>query len=128
MIDKTVVRKRIAKLVYREIGRGAFRGPKHCSMCYRAWTVADEFLTILLTPTPDDTTRAREIAAQIFGTSVEHITLAPKYCGDGVDGDCARGDCHIVAAVPIIAAAFAAIRTVALTQRSELGKLLGSFI
>jgi len=47
---------------------------------------------------------AIEVAADIFRVKVEHITKAPKYCGDGIDGSCAGGNCEIVAAVEKIKA------------------------
>ena len=30
-----------------------------------------------------DLEKAREIAGEIFGTTVEHITKAPEFCGRG---------------------------------------------
>ena len=56
-----------------------------------------------------DQERAREraigLAAEIFGVTLDHITEAPKWCGDGYDGACSRDDCYIVGVVPIITAA-----------------------
>lgn len=37
-----------------------------------------------------------EWAAQIHGVDVSHITEEPKFCGDGMGGDCLAGDCEIV--------------------------------
>jgi hypothetical protein len=57
-----------------------------------------------------------EWAADIFEVAVEHITLAPKYCGDGIDGACDAKDCAIVGAVKKLRA-YAAEQVAALEAR-----------
>lgn len=67
---------------------------------------------------------AEIVAADLFGVAVEHITEAPQYCGDGIDGACLRGECEIVAAVDKLLAFAAQETTVLQTALREAEQTL----
>lgn len=45
---------------------------------------------------------AEEAVAEFFGVHVRHIREAPKWCGDGYDGSCLRGECEVVQTVDLL--------------------------
>ena len=62
-----------------------------------------------------------EWAAAIQGVDVQHIIEEPKFCGDGIDGDCQAGDCVIVNTIEALRAYAAQVRQ---EEREVCAKLL----